>query len=72
MKRECWGCNAIVEPIMDDGDEACPRCGSIGAFGAVAKSCAWVVIGAALAVAALLALLALYATETPSPWSVPR
>ena len=72
MKRECWGCNRIVEPIMDDGDECCPCCGNLNAFGTAAKSCAWLVVIATLALVAVLALLALYATPEPSPWPVMR
>lgn len=61
MKRECWGCNRIVEPVVDDGDECCPCCGNLNAFGTAAKSCAWIIVVATLAVAAVLLALALYA-----------
>lgn len=72
MKRECWGCNSTVEPERVDGLDRCPRCWNLGAFGAVGRKCAWLVIAAAVAVAVALAMLALYAVETPSPWTVLR
>lgn len=61
MKRECWGCNRIVDPDLEDSAETCPACGNRGAFGAAAKSCAWIIVVATLAVAAVLLALALYA-----------